>query len=276
MNTLSFIVLGLIQGFTEFFPVSSSGHLVLGQHILGLVEPQLLFDASLHIATLCAVIIALKHDILIILQELVSKIHTALLHSFRWRELFNTAAWKIILGTIPAVVVGIFFRDTVEHMFVRPQIVCINLLLTGTLLWLTRYGHTPVKTPVYIQKREIPSISWKRALIIGIAQACALAPGISRSGSTISVALLLGCTREDAGKFSFLLFIPAALGAFLLELTTVSEVPNMVIPIIIGAIAAFISGYGALVFLFKLLSRGNIHYFSWYCWAVAIIGLILL
>lgn len=269
-------ILGLVQGLTEFLPISSSGHLVLGHHLLGIEEPDLLFDTALHVATLFAVIIVFRKEVIRTLKELLDFFSGVRRNPSTYKSLFDTAAWKIFIGTLPAVFVGLIFRKEIEKLFSNPKLVCLNLMITGTLLWLTRYAR-PYGIPKGLNsKREIPSVSWHRAVIVGIAQACALAPGISRSGATIAAALLAGCSREDAGKFSFLLLIPAALGAFILQLSDAKEPAESITPLFLGSFVALLSGYIALVLLLRVVKKGNIHHFAWYCWVIGLTGLMLL
>ncbi|SFN06533.1 undecaprenyl-diphosphate phosphatase [Thermodesulforhabdus norvegica] len=276
MDAVTSVALGLIQGLTEFLPISSSGHLVLGQHLFGIKEPDLLFDAALHVATLFAVVIVFRHEVVKVLKEFLNALSRTLRTPSDCRLLFGTAAWKIFLGTLPAVFTGLTFQTEIEELFSSPKLVCLSLIITGTLLWLTRYAGARGTVRSHDTSKEIPSVTWQKALIVGIAQACALAPGISRSGATIAVALLSGCNREDAGKFSFLLLIPAATGAFVLQVLGASDVTASATPLLLGSSVAFLSGYGALLLLLMLVKKGNLHHFAWYCWALGFAGLLLM
>ncbi len=256
------LVLGIVQGLTEFLPISSSGHLVFGQAALGLDKPQLFFDILLHIGTLAAVLVFYGKDAWRILR--------AWLLSLAGRgddPVSARTAWLIILGTLPAALVGLRFEDFIESVFGSPRVVSFALLVTGALLFLTK--------SVAAGNRGEDRMTWRDALLIGVFQAAAVMPGISRSGATIACALFLKIDREHAARFSFLLSIPAIGGAFLLKARHLAEISSSdLLPILLGAATAAGAGVIALSWLLRLVRGGNLRGFAYYCWAVGIAGVV--
>ena len=257
METLDALILGVIQGLTEFLPVSSSGHLELGKAVLGdqsVPEESLLFTVVLHFATALSTIIVFRKDILSILKGLVS----------RDREDLNFAG-RIILSMIPAVVVGLFFEDQLEALF-NGNIILVGfmLIVTGLLLFLAGKAKSTGK-----------GISWKDALIIGVSQAIAMLPGISRSGATISTSVLLGNDRTKAARFSFLMVVPLIFGKIAKDLLSgdITMDSSASIPLLVGFVAAFITGLVACTWMISLVKKAKLHYFSYYCFAVGIIAI---
>lgn len=252
----------MVQGLTEFLPISSSGHLVFFQFLFGLEKSQLFFDVMLHLGTLFAVLIYLRTDI--------SKIVQGVLLTLMGKEKGNPN-WKlfllIILATIPTGLIGIIFRDWFETLFFKPRVVGIMLLITGLVLWLTHYTKKTGKT--------IKKMGWMDSILIGMAQGLAIIPGISRSGATISTGLFCGLEREFSGKFSFLLSIPAVLGATLLEFRKVESSSEVWIGLV-GMATAFCVGLVALKFLMKIIRKGKLFIFSYYCWGMGILMIILI
>ncbi|MBE0583611.1 MAG: undecaprenyl-diphosphate phosphatase, partial [Desulfofustis sp.] len=211
MELIKALLLGFIQGATEFLPVSSSGHLVLGSHLLGFTEQSIAFDVMLHIGTLVSVLLVFRRDIA---SMLVAPWHwlrgnrsDATLHFLRWDA-------AIIVATIPAVIVGLTMKDLVEALFTSLLVVYLMLAVTGVLMILSSR---------LVDRGS--RITWWRALLIGVGQACAIVPGLSRSGTTIFTAMLLGVNRETAARFSFLMSLPAILGAAVLHLGDVVRHP---------------------------------------------------
>jgi undecaprenyl-diphosphatase len=250
---LESILLGLIQGLTEWLPVSSSGHLVIAQELLKIKVP-LIFDVILHFGTLLAVFAFFWKDIVKILKSLIKldfKSESGKLIKF------------IIIGTIPVAFAGVIFHDIVKSLFQNLFAVSIALIINGILLFLTKFPK---------DKKEM---SYLDSLIVGFAQAFALIPGISRSGSTISTGLLRGVKKEYVFKFSFLLSIPAILAANVWELnnTIISNTNVDFVSYFIGMIVAAIVGYISLKFLFQILKKEKFYLFSFYC---LILGIILL
>ena len=250
MEPLHAAALGVIQGLTEFLPVSSSGHLVLLQHLFGLQEPEILFDISLHVGTLVAVCAVFFKEIRSILSALLrlpalvgqtGGIRGVLSENEEIRMMA-----LIVVGSVPTALLGFGFHRIVDQIFGAVWVVGLMLLVTGTLLFATR-GLKP-------SGRSTGAVRFRDALIIGLVQGLAILPGISRSGSTISVALFLGIDREFAGRFSFLLSIPAIFGALLLGIKDASANPDMTVGIILfGALIAAAVGYGALILLLRLV-----------------------
>jgi undecaprenyl-diphosphatase len=271
LKTLYAIALGIIQGLTEFLPVSSSGHLVLLQNIFGLTEPELLLNIWLHVGTLMAVIIVFYKEIISVLTTLMNfhrlyRKHKGLVAMFKENQDVRLAG-LIIFGSIPTGILGILFHEMADQIFSSVQLVGIMLLITGTFLWLTRR--------INIQGRPLGHMKISDSLVVGLAQGLAILPGISRSGATISAGIFLGIDRESAGRFSFLLCIPAIAGALLLSLR--STVAYSTIPaagIFAGTVAAGLTGFFALKVLLKLVRKGRLYYFSPYCWLLGAISLV--
>ena len=246
------IFLGIVQGLTEWLPISSSGHLVIVQQTLNLNVP-LLFDVMLHFGTLLAVFVVFWKDIFKIFKSLFS---------LDFKSENGKIVKFIIIGTIPVALLGFFLHDIFESFFSNLFSVGIALIITGIILLLTK------------KCRGRKKLNSSDSLLIGIAQAIALMPGISRSGITISTGLLRGIDKEKIYRFSFLLSIPAIIGANLLELSkqVITEIEK--IPYIIGTIIAAIMGYLSLRFLFRILKGGKFYYFSFYCLILGILILI--
>lgn len=249
----------MVQGLTEFLPVSSSGHLVLGQRLLGFTEPALMFDIAVHVGTLVAVVGVFWRDLWSILRGL-----------FVWdddegRE-GRRLLWLVVLGSIPTAIIGLLFKDLFESMFSSLLTVGVALLITGWLLLATALVRSP--------GRPLERMGAWRALLIGLVQGLAITPGISRSGSTISVALLLGVNRRVAAHYSFVMSIPAILGALVLQLHELgAPTTAQLSPMIMGFITAAISGYLALRTLLKIVQAGAFHWFAPYCFAVGLLAL---
>lgn len=258
ISSVQAAILGFVQGLTEFLPVSSSGHLVLLQHLMGYREPELLFDVSVHVGTLFAVLMVFRNDLYGMLRGLWA-------HDDDARQ-GRRLLLLVIVGSIPTGIIGLTFKDTFETFFSSTTVVGIALMCTGLLLFAT---HLVKQTA-----RGIEQTGWGRALIIGVAQGMAITPGISRSGATIAAGLLLGVNREVAARFSFVLSVPAILGALALQINDL-EAPAQTnwTPIILGALVAAVSGYIALKLLLKLVRGGRLHWFAYYCWALGITAL---
>lgn len=253
MELISYIFLGLIQGFTEFLPVSSSGHLVLMQHFLKMTEDNLLFDTILHLGTAFAILIVFRKD----LQQIITGLYSTDQQQRKDSWWYST---MIIVGTIPAGVVGVFFKDQLEQLFINPNAAGIMLFVTAALLFFSA-----------TRKSGTRSLTLGIAFLIGISQALAIIPGISRSGSTIATALLLGIARPEAGRFSFMLALPAIFGAALLHVGDISGMSLPIAAIIAGLVTSFVAGYFALKLLLHFVDRGKLFYFGFYCVAVAVL-----
>jgi undecaprenyl-diphosphatase len=248
------LILGLVQGITEFLPISSSGHLVIFQHLLGIRTPGLLFEVLVHFGTLVAVVAFFWADV------------TRLL-----RRPFDKLAFLVLVGTIPTGLMGLYLEPLFTVAFDSVVVVGAALIVTGFFLW-----HAGRVTP---GRKQIPTTSIWDALVIGLGQGLAITPGLSRSGTTIAFALWRGLERRTAARYSFLLSIPAIAGATVLELRHLFSVPQTLSgwdwTYLLAAAVAGASGYLAIKFLLVALERGRFYYFSFYCWIAGIIALIL-
>ena len=269
METYQGVVLGILQGLTEFLPVSSSGHLVLGQHLFGITEPALSFDISLHMGTLAAVFLIFFPEIRAMAAALVRLAGPGGSLGQRLGQDPDLRLIGLILaGSVPTAVLGMVFKKYAMGVCASVPLVGVMLIVTGTLLWLTRKaGPGGAAGP--------GSISFTSALWIGLIQGMAVLPGISRSGSTISMALFLGVERETAGRFSFLLSLPAILGAEVLSLKESLETTGLALgpATVWGTLAAFVTGYLALAALMRIVKKGGLHLFAPYCWAAGAVAL---
>ncbi|MBN2384362.1 undecaprenyl-diphosphate phosphatase [bacterium] len=266
------IVLGLVQGLTEFLPVSSSGHLVIFQYLFKVEDIQLLLSVAVHFGTLLAVLVFFFNDWVSILSGFCKGVsqcrsNNSFKEVYRDNEQFRIGV-LIILANIPAGLVGLTLKDYLEQTFSSISLTGCMLLVTALFLFLTRFMKK--------QTIERDTFSLGNALIIGLAQSVALLPGISRSGATISMALLLGIEREWAARFSFLLSIPAILGAFILELEDFSQLDqSSLVAVIAGTITAALVGYLALKILMKVVKKGVFYRFAYYCLIIGITALLI-
>jgi len=272
METWQAAVVALVQGLTEFLPVSSSGHMVLTEAVLGVDTPGATWEVAFHFGTLLAVLVIF------------------------WREVWNTCAgfltgvfrllggakasavWAgngglrmgtyILIGTIPAVLVVAALKEHIEATFGHPIISAAMIFITGEILWLSR--------PHGLLRRQ-GKLRAPDSVAIGIAQAFALLPGISRSGATIAVGLMCGVEREQAARFSFFLAVPAILGGSLLKFDDIRSLPTAQLPAMgLGVAIAALSGTLALLVLLRVVRAGRLHFFAYYCWAVSILGAVYL
>lgn len=263
------IILGIAQGLTEFIPVSSSAHLALIPWFMGWGPSGLLFDTMLHWGTLLAVTLVFWRDFLALIG--------AWFNSIRRRSLADPnarLAWFIIVGSIPAVVLGFLFDDFVESLFTEAQMVGLFLLITAIILAVAELVAGRLQRP-----RTLEQMNWLDSILIGLAQALALLPGISRSGSTIAMGLGRGIRRDLAARFSFLLGTPVIFGAGLLQLVDVltsdaSALTNQWIPIVAGFIAAAIAGTVAINFLLRYLRNHSLYIFSAYCTVLGLVTIV--
>jgi undecaprenyl-diphosphatase len=272
MQPFEAIILGAVQGLTEFLPVSSSGHLVIFQYLFNLKEPEVLFNVGVHMGTLIAVIIFFRKDLHSIVASVFSFFNGILKKKVSFadatQDMDIKLALLIIVGTIPTGILGLFFHTIVDRIFSSVVLVGLMLIVTGSLLIIT----------VWIKNngKSIKRFSFKEALIIGLMQGISILPGISRSGSTIAVGLFMGLERETAARFSFLLSIPAIIGATILEFKDISTYPSaQIISMLIGAFTSCLVGYGALGSLLYIVKKGRLHFFAPYCFAAGVIALII-
>ena len=252
MDWLQALILGLVQGLTEYLPVSSSGHLAIGSYLFGIEgEENLAFTVAVHVATVLSTLVILWKEIDWIFRGLFK-----MQLNDETRYVIN-----IIISMIPVGIVGVFFKDTVENIFGS------GLLIVGCMLLLTAMLLT---FSYYAKPRQKEKISLRDAFIIGIAQACAVMPGLSRSGSTIAIGLLLGNKKEKLAQFSFLMVIPPILGEALLDILKAVKGEELfggidTMPLIIGFLAAFISGCLACQWMINVVKKGKLIYFGIYC-----------
>ncbi|MCK4776839.1 MAG: undecaprenyl-diphosphate phosphatase, partial [Actinomycetia bacterium] len=211
MTLLQSIILGIVQGLTEFLPISSSGHLVIVPSLLKWEKPSLFFDVTMHLGTLIALVIYFRHEI----RDMLNKLFKTF-KKMKIDEASEMVPWLILIGTIPAVIFGLFFKDAIEYLFTKSLYVSVFLVLTGIFIWFSESYTKRLKD----KERKMEELSVLDSIIIGIAQALAIIPGISRSGWSISAGLLRGLKRYEATKFSFLLSMPAVFGAFIFKLIT--------------------------------------------------------
>jgi undecaprenyl-diphosphatase len=257
MDWIQALILGIIQGLTEYLPVSSSGHLAIGQAFFGMDdgEDNLMFTVAVHVATVLSTLVVLWREIAWLFKGVVKCEMNA-----ETKYLLN-----IVVSMIPVGIVGLFFKDQVEEAFGSGlMLVGFCLLITAALLIFSYYACP----------RQKEDISWKDALIIGIAQAVAVLPGVSRSGSTIATGIMLGNKKEKLAQFSFLMVIPPILGEALLDVLKAVKGEAVMgsielIPLLVGFLAAFISGCLACKLMINLVKRGKLIYFGIYC---AILG----
>ncbi len=273
MDIIQALILGIVQGLTEFLPVSSSAHLVFVPYIIG-TSSSLAYDTLLHIGTLIAVVAYFWNDIVNMFKSFFSSLLDIPRGQFRkglQEDQFKKLAWFVIIGTIPAGLAGILFKSSFESLFNSVTIVGVFLIITGFLLW----GSEMISRKIN-NKTSLKEMSLKNSIIIGIAQAFAIAPGISRSGATISTGLFLGVERELAARYSFLLSIPAILGAALVQAKDIGSLMDIgSVAAIAGFIAAIISGYLAVKFMLKLIKERNLLPFAYYCWIIGPLAIIL-
>lgn len=256
MSPLTGFILGLVQGLAEFLPVSSSGHLVLAEHLLHVPEASVAFDVLLHVATLLAAMIVLRPELEKILAYLASTLGIRLvsLRSDDLRE-GRRLFFALVVGTIPAAVAGVLLKHRIELMFESPRFVGFALLFTGLVLLLTRF-----------LPKGSAQIDTSSALAIGFAQALALLPGVSRSGMTVSAGLAAGIRRERAVRFSFLLSLPAVLGASLLEMRHGIEMTGIPpLTVALAFVTALVSGWIAMHILLRVVVAGRLTLFGIYC-----------
>ena len=299
------VVLGVVQGITEFFPVSSSGHLVMTNEVLGVDNPGIIFEIAVHVATLLSVLLVYR-----------MKLWRLVRGCFGLEE---TSAWpyvlKIVLATIPAVIVGFTLKDWFEARFDDPVFAGTMVLVTGSFVWSSRWVRGAPRNMVlealpiavaaviaFLAGTVVPFLAvlgveaaimviarvtahdgewkqeptWGGALLMGIAQSVAILPGISRSGSTVITGMWRRIDPVAAAEFSFLMSIPAILGAAVLMVPDIGEQGGSigVVPLLVGAVAAGVSGVLAIRLFVALLKRQNFHVFSYYCWAVGALFLL--
>ncbi|MGA1876068.1 MAG: undecaprenyl-diphosphate phosphatase [bacterium] len=263
MNFFQSIVLGIVQGATEFFPVSSSGHLVIIEHFFkNFYRSGISFEITLHLATLVAICIYYRRELKNMFWGICRWNSPSVPRPYlQGRKLFL----MIVVGSVPTALIGLSLKNIFERVFSEPYLVLGALVLTGVILWLADRRKSPGRT---VEEMTV----WD-ALLIGLFQGLAITPGISRSGATISMGLFCGLGYQTCASYSFLLSIPAILGAAILEskdfLSLMNPQVNL-LAILAGSLAATITGYLSIKYLVKILSRKKLSIFAWYCWFIAI------
>lgn len=263
MTTLHAAVLGLVQGLTEFLPVSSSGHLILVPELLGWDIQSATFDAVLHLATLGAILVAFKEEVWRLVSAVLKDPQGRGAETGKWSRL----AWTILVATIPAVAAGFLFKDQIETTLRSPMVVAVSLVFWAAVLWAVDRTVKPTA------QQDVARVGSQQGMFIGIAQALALIPGTSRSGITITAGLATGLSRAAAARFAFLLGIPSIAGAGALALMDLlgSSEPIEWFPLTVGFLTAFISGLFAIRFLLKMLKTASYRPFVYYRIALAVV-----
>jgi undecaprenyl-diphosphatase len=259
MSLWEALVLGFVQGATEFLPVSSSGHLVMTQALLGIEIPGVAFEVVVHVATLVSILLVYRTRVAKILRGAVAGEAEAL----RYMGL-------VVVATIPAGILGIFAEDHIETLFDKPYVPGVALLITGAFLWSSRGA---------IERATLERPTWRAALLIGVAEAFALVPGISRSGATVVAAIWLGVEAREAAAFSFLMAVPAIAGAAVLQIPDMSgsAASGLTTSVMLaGSVVAGVTGVLAIRTFIVMLARRSFHFFAPYCWAVGAAYLLFL
>lgn len=266
MNWWQAAILGLLQGLTEFLPVSSSGHLVLAQHVLGLqLTPDVTFEVFLHAGTALSIITVYRNQLGAIVRDMVR----TLMHPWKAYQTNPDAriAWQVICASIPAGLAYVFLDARLEWTYARPWFACVMLILTGVFLGCT-----------FLARIQDGEITLRKSILMGVAQAVSLLPGMSRSGATISTGLLSGVKPEAAADFSFIMVLPAIAGATLVKGLGLIQSPETVnwLPVLLGTTIAFVTGIFAIHVVLGFVRRGRLHIFAVYCVGVGVLGLLFL
>jgi undecaprenyl-diphosphatase len=268
LNTLKAILLGIVQGLSEFLPISSSGHLVIAEHLLNFQEGGLSFEVFVHFGTLIAVLMVFRKDIMEMILALPDMFRLKSPQISEERKHFALLDIHILIGSIPAALIGGLLEETIENIFESHHLALTMLFVTGIIMWSSRYTH---------EKRD--RMNSIQAVLIGIAQAFAIIPGISRSGSTIVTGLWLGIRRDMVAKFSFILSVPVILGATFMKLKDLIEYPlpkSELLNLIIASVTAMLSGYFAILWILDIIKKQKLEWFGVYCIFVAMVGLLLI
>ena len=266
LTLIKYLILGLVQGITEPIPISSSGHLIIFRELFGIEASGLSFEIFVNFASLLAVLIIYRNDII-----------RLIINGFRYLIKREEAAKSdfqfiiyLVIGTIPVGVIGVLFGDVIGEVLSGTKVVGITLLITAVAIWTIRNLRG---------RKSDGDLTTKDAIIVGLAQAVAVTPGISRSGASIVASMLVGMKQETALKFSFLLYIPVSLGTGILEIPEIISDPNfdqLMIPYIIAFMASFIATYFALKWFMDIMRKGNLKYFSYYCVVVGVLVILFL
>lgn len=258
MELFQAFILGMVQGLGEFLPISSSAHLILAPWFFGWKDQGLAFDVALHWGTLIAVVTYFYNDIWLIFKGFIHSLRKST-RDFQ-NNVYQKLAWLLIIASIPGAVIGKLLESQVEGSFRNPLLIAVTLSVMGIILFLAdRYG-SKIKT--------LTHISWVNALVIGLSQAAAIIPGVSRSGATMTTGLLQGFTREHAAKFSFLMSIPIILGAGVFKLPEIAQIDNHA-QLAVGFISSTIFGFLAIKYMLKYIANRSFAIFTWYRLALA-------
>ncbi|MFJ7978289.1 undecaprenyl-diphosphate phosphatase [Peribacillus sp. NPDC096379] len=262
IELLKYLFLGLIQGITEPIPVSSSGHLVLFEHFMGLKISGLSFEVLVNFASLLAVLFIYRSDLIQLTKNSVSYVVVSEKTQSMKKDFYFVL--YLIIGTVPAGIIGVLFQDQIAEVFKGVRVIGITLIITGIALWLIRNLKG---------SKSDGELTLKDSIIIGLSQAVALIPGISRSGATIVSAMALGTKRDTALKFSFFLYIPVSLGGMILSISDLVHDPRigeLLLPYTLAFIASLIASYFSLKWFINIMKKGKLGYFSIYCFIVGI------
>lgn len=257
MTIFEAIIIGIIQGLTEFLPVSSSGHIELSKALLGVqLENNLEFSIAVHVATVLSTLLVFRKEII----DLFSGFFSFKLNSQ------THYVFKLLISAVPVGIIGVLFKDQIETLFEGNLLVVGSMLLvTAILLALTRV----------VKPKNTKPVGYFDSVVIGLAQAVAVMPGLSRSGATISTGLLLGKDRDEVARFSFLMVIIPVLGAAFLDIIKGDISNTITAPVVAGFVAAFVSGFLACSFMLRIVRKGNLYWFALYCALVGIVALFL-
>jgi len=250
MEIIQALILGIVQGITEWLPVSSSGHLVLFQEFLGF-GTDVAFDVLLHLATLIVILAVFWKDILAILRSLLA---------FRWDE-NSKLLFFILLASVPTAIFGLVFHDWLVGLFSNLLLLGVFFIVNAIILFLTRFAK-PAK-----------QLNWWKSIVMGVAQGLSIIPSISRSGATVSTGMFLGIKKEKLIRFSFLMAVPAIIGAFIMEAKDLAF--NNPLPLILGSLTALVVGYFALKLMIRTIEKGKLYYFAYYCLILGVLILVL-
>lgn len=267
MSILEAFVLGLVQGLAEFLPISSSGHLVIVQALFGIEENNLAFAIILHLGTFFAIVAAYWDTV----KNLIIEFFKMLGDLFKGKGLglkehkYRRYIIYIIIGCIPAGVVGVLLNDLFEALFSSVLVVCIMLIITGFILMLSEKLSEK-------NQLELKDLGYKKSFMVGLFQMCAIMPGLSRSGTTMTGGLVMGLKKDDALEFSFLLALPTILGSVILDLGDIASAIAQIsiMPVLVGFVTAMVVGYLSIVLFKKVVKQGSLISFSVYCWVVAV------
>lgn len=261
---IKYLFLGILQGFTEPIPISSSGHLKLAQHFMGLKIEGMTFELLVNTASLFAIIFIYREDIIRLTTNGIGYVRT---RNPEKQKDFQFIIY-LIVGTIPAGIIGLLFEDFISEHLATVKTIAITLIITGVALWLIRNLRG---------RKQDGDLNMKDAIIVGLAQAVALIPGISRSGATIVASMARGMKQETALRYSFLLYIPVSVGGMILSFTDILRDPNLnelAIPYTLAFFGSLVASYFSLRWFMNVMARGNLKYFAYYCFIVGALVLI--